>query len=122
MTNFDNIWFSLLSIFIAVTLEGWSSTMLLVMTSTHYLLFLLFIPLVFIGAYFLLNLTLAVINNKFTQIHQYFLEKKRLEQLKKLGLDEEEEDRGESDMKVKQMNRIFMEQYDNGSGNGGGGS
>lgn len=29
-----------------------------------------FIPMVFIGAYFLMNLTLAVINSKFTEAHK----------------------------------------------------
>lgn len=34
-----------------------------------YLIFMYFLPLVFIGAFFLLNLTLAVINSKFTEAH-----------------------------------------------------
>ena len=32
-----------------------------------YYVFLFFVPLVFIGAFFLLNLTLAVINTSFTE-------------------------------------------------------
>jgi hypothetical protein len=38
--------------------------------SYTFLAFLFFIPLVFIGAFFLLNLTLAVIKSKFTKEHQ----------------------------------------------------
>ena len=34
-----------------------------------YEIFFYFLPLVFIGAFFLLNLTLAVINAKFTEAH-----------------------------------------------------
>lgn len=34
-----------------------------------YSIFIYFLPLVFIGAFFLLNLTLAVINSKFTEAH-----------------------------------------------------
>jgi hypothetical protein len=34
-----------------------------------YGIFLFFVPLVLIGAFFLLNLTLAVINSKFTEEH-----------------------------------------------------
>ena len=33
-------------------------------------IFCYFLPLVFIGAFFLLNLTLAVINSKFTEAHK----------------------------------------------------
>ncbi|CDW88937.1 cation channel family protein [Stylonychia lemnae] len=84
VTNFDNILFSLLTIFQCTTLESWSVVMLYVMKSTHYLLFLVFIPLVFIGAYFLLNLTLAVINFKFTEAHKFFIEKKKLETIRKM--------------------------------------
>lgn len=32
-------------------------------------IFMYFLPLVFIGAFFLLNLTLAVINSSFTEAH-----------------------------------------------------
>ena len=35
-----------------------------------YVIFIYFVPLVFIGAFFLLNLTLAVINSKFTEAHK----------------------------------------------------
>lgn len=58
--------------------------MLYVMKSTHFLVFLIFIPLVFIGAYFLLNLTLAVINFKFNEAHNYYMEKKKLENFRRL--------------------------------------
>eukprot|EP00347_Sterkiella_histriomuscorum_P004762 403359206 len=84
VSNFDNIFYSLLTIFQGVTLEGWSYIMLYVMKSTHYLVFLIFIPIVFVGAFFLLNLTLAVINYKFTEAHKFYLDKKKLENSKRL--------------------------------------
>ena len=34
------------------------------------IIYLFFVPLVFIGAFFLLNLTLAVINSSFTETHK----------------------------------------------------
>jgi hypothetical protein len=40
-----------------------------------------FIPIVFIGAFFLLNLTLAVINSKFKEEHEKTREKKKLAKL-----------------------------------------
>jgi len=36
----------------------------------NYIIFIFFFPLVLIGAFFLLNLTLAVINSKFTEAHK----------------------------------------------------
>ena len=60
--NFDDIFSSLLVVFQCVTLEGWTPIMVIVQKAFSIYVFLFFIPLVFIGAYFLLNFTLAVIN------------------------------------------------------------
>lgn len=48
--------------------------------SYSYYMFFFFVPLVFIGAFFLLNLTLAVINSKFTEAHneQQLLDKQAM--------------------------------------------
>jgi hypothetical protein len=51
--------------------------------------FLFFVPLVFIGAFFLLNLTLAVIKSQFTEEHK---KKKRTKKPKKKGNDEAEDE------------------------------
>ena len=67
VTNFDNIFWAMLVIFQCVTLEGWSDVMVLYQKVYHYYVFLFFVPLVFIGAFFLLNLTLAVINTSFNE-------------------------------------------------------
>ena len=56
-------------IFQCVTLEGWSSVMVMLQKVFNEFAFLFFVPLVFIGAFFLLNLTLAVIKSKFTEEH-----------------------------------------------------
>ena len=69
MTNFDNLMYSFLVVFQSVTLEGWSEVQKQMQNAYTYLIFLYFLPLVFIGAFFLLNLTLAVINSKFTEAH-----------------------------------------------------
>jgi hypothetical protein len=68
--NFDTIFYALIAIFTSVTLEGWTSVMFPTMMVLSPLTFLFFIPLVFIGAFFLLNLTLAVIKSKFSEEHQ----------------------------------------------------
>jgi hypothetical protein len=54
-----------------VTLEGWSEIMVDLEKVFHYLVIWFFmILLVFIGAFFLLNLTLAVINSSFNDTHK----------------------------------------------------
>ena len=53
-------------IFTSVTLEGWTTVMNNVGLSYTNLSPIFFVPLVFIGAFFLMNLTLAVIQSKFT--------------------------------------------------------
>jgi hypothetical protein len=65
-TNFDTIFYALIAIFTSVTLEGWTSIMAATAKSYTNISFIFFIPLVFIGAFFLLNLTLAVIKAKFS--------------------------------------------------------
>jgi hypothetical protein len=66
-TNFDNIAFSMLQVFQVTTLEGWTVIMVGLMKSVGTWIFIYFYPIVFIGAFFLLNLTLAVIKAKFTE-------------------------------------------------------
>ena len=48
-------------------MEGWTSIMVALMQSVGTWIFIYFYPIIFIGAFFLLNLTLAVIKAKFTE-------------------------------------------------------
>jgi len=50
-------------------LEGWSDVQTQVQYTFGSIMFIFFVPLVFMGAFFMLNLTLAVINSKFTEAH-----------------------------------------------------
>jgi len=61
VTNFDNIFWALLNVFQCITLEGWSEIMVMYQKAYTPLIIFFFVPMVFIGAFFLLNLTLAVI-------------------------------------------------------------
>lgn len=64
--NFDNIMYALLLTFQIVTAEGWSNiNQALVQTFTPYAV-IYFVILIFIGTFFLVNLTLAVIKAEFT--------------------------------------------------------
>ncbi len=50
-----------------MTMEGWTPIMVALMQSVGTWIFIYFYPIIFIGAFFLLNLTLAVIKAKFTE-------------------------------------------------------
>ena len=66
-TNFDNVMFALLQVFQIVSMEGWTAIMVALMQSVGTWIVIYFYPIIFIGAFFLLNLTLAVIKAKFTE-------------------------------------------------------
>jgi hypothetical protein len=55
-----------------VTLEGWTPIMYLIFDAFSIYTVPYFIILVFIGAFFLINLTLAVIKAKFTDSEVFF--------------------------------------------------
>ena len=70
ITSFDNIFSAFLQVYIVTTLEGWTKIMGYVQRTFGYVLCIYFILIVFIGAFFLINLTLAVITIKFNESQQ----------------------------------------------------
>lgn len=67
-TNFDNVLYAILMVFQVITLEGWTTNIMqYVEQSVATWTIAYFVPIVFVGAFFLLNLTLAVIKSKFTE-------------------------------------------------------
>lgn len=66
-SNFDNTPVSFLTIFVVISLEGWSSVMLNVMETSGYGACLYFVILVIIGAYFVINLVIAVIYQSYIE-------------------------------------------------------
>ena len=66
-SNLDNIFYALLMVFQCTTLEGWSDIQTLYMKTYSYHIWVFFVLIVFIGAFFLMNLTLAVVNASFTK-------------------------------------------------------
>lgn len=66
ITNFDNFLISFVITFQLVTMQAWTSVMAYVLQSYGLIIWCFFIPLIFIGAFFLINLTLAAIKAKFT--------------------------------------------------------
>jgi hypothetical protein len=69
VTNFDSIQYSWLNVFQCITLEGWSDIQAMMQRTFGDVVVFLFILMVLSGAFFLLNLLLAVINSKFTEAH-----------------------------------------------------
>lgn len=66
-TNFDNILWSIMQVFQVVTMEGWTSILIACQQSVGTWTCMYFYPIVIIGSFFLLNLTLAVVKAKFTE-------------------------------------------------------
>jgi Ion transport protein len=69
-TNFDNILYSLLQVFVVTTMEGWTQTMGYVRDAFTDIAVIYFVLIVFIGAFFVMNIMLAVIKAKFTEVHE----------------------------------------------------
>ena len=74
VTNFDNVLYALINVFVCITLEGWSDIQVYYQKTFSEIIFCLFLPIVFLGAFFLLNLTLAVINSSFGRTHKHYQE------------------------------------------------
>jgi hypothetical protein len=65
--SFDNVASSLLMVFIATTMEGWSVAASRLMATYGYTSLFFFVSIIFIGSFFLLNLALAIITSKYQQ-------------------------------------------------------
>ena len=68
VVSFDDIGYSILNLFVFVTLEGWSDAMYyLADVSGQVMSILFFLPVIGLGSFILINLTLAVILSSFRQ-------------------------------------------------------
>jgi hypothetical protein len=67
VTSFDNFFVSFLTIFQAITLEGWVDIMYWGMDSVSVWTWIFYIVLIIIGAFVLINLALAIILSKFNE-------------------------------------------------------
>jgi hypothetical protein len=61
VTSFDNFYNSALMVWQVITMEGWTFTMYYIEASMGVFTNIYFLLIIFIGAFFLVNLTLAVI-------------------------------------------------------------
>lgn len=69
-SNFDNIFYSLMQVFVVTTMEGWTELMYYVMQVFNQFAAIYFILIVFVGSFFVMNMMLAVIKSKFTEVHE----------------------------------------------------
>lgn len=84
MVNFDNIMFAMLTIFTIVTLEGWTDNMYMIADAYSPYTNGYFVLAVFSGSFFLLNLLMAVLWDKYSEaIEQAFAEKARQAELRR---------------------------------------
>ncbi|OMJ93489.1 hypothetical protein SteCoe_3461 [Stentor coeruleus] len=79
VTNFDNIFISLVTIFQIITLEGWTTVMYITQTASSYYVIFFYMPLIFIAANLILNFTLAIITISFEIISSSMIEKRNNE-------------------------------------------
>lgn len=61
VTNFDNFFASALVVWQVITMEGWTFIMYYIEATLGWISNIYFLVIIFIGAFFLVNLTLAVI-------------------------------------------------------------
>eukprot|EP00163_Fabomonas_tropica_P029147 TRINITY_DN6158_c0_g1_i1.p1 TRINITY_DN6158_c0_g1~~TRINITY_DN6158_c0_g1_i1.p1 ORF type:complete len:1884 (+),score=375.64 TRINITY_DN6158_c0_g1_i1:93-5654(+) len=68
VTHFDNIGNAMLTLFQVLTLEGWVDVMYYLQDAATFWVFLYFIALVIFGSFFVVNLAVAVLYAKFSQV------------------------------------------------------
>ena len=62
-------------VFQCTTMEGWSDIQTYYQKAYNFNIWIMFVTIVFIGAFFLMNLTLAVINASFAKAQKEFAAK-----------------------------------------------
>ena len=76
-TNFDNIFSAMLIVFECVTLQTWVPLMNIAQKTISFSVIVYFIPISFVGAFLILNLSLAVIKSAFTKSMEKLNAKKK---------------------------------------------
>uniref|UniRef100_A0A670YBC9 Voltage-dependent L-type calcium channel subunit alpha n=1 Tax=Pseudonaja textilis TaxID=8673 RepID=A0A670YBC9_PSETE len=67
ITNFDNFFFAMLTVFQCITMEGWTDVLYWVNAVGHELPWVYFVSLVIFGSFFVLNLVLGVLSGEFSK-------------------------------------------------------
>ena len=99
-TSFDNVMISMQQVFEVVTMNGFTSVMLMVEQASGKWICVYFYPIAFIGGMFLFNLTLAVIKAKFSEEME---SKKEQAKPKKKKLHDAPESSEDEDIKLNEL-------------------
>lgn len=90
-TSFNNLLWSMLTVFVVVTLETWTTIMYATMRTTSGWALIFFYLVVFLGSFFMVNLALAVIADIYEENVEEYKEATLQEHLKLVALHEAEE-------------------------------
>jgi len=86
ITNFDNIGSAFLTIFQCITMEGWTQIMYIYMDAyIDWFVVIYYISCVVICSFFLLNLTIAVMLNKYDELDKSEHDSKHKNELREFG-------------------------------------
>lgn len=80
--SFDNVGMAWTTIFLVISLEGWSDIMYLLQDSHSFWVWTYFVLLIVIGSFFMINLCLVVIATQFSATKKREMERMRQERLK----------------------------------------
>ena len=80
--SFDNVGMAWTTIFLVISLEGWSDIMYLLQDSHSFWVWIYFVLLIVIGSFFMINLCLVVIATQFSATKKREMERMRQERLK----------------------------------------
>lgn len=80
--SFDNVGMAWTTIFLVISLEGWSDIMYLLQDSHSFWVWIYFVLLIVIGSFFMINLCLVVIATQFSATKKREMERMRQERMK----------------------------------------
>lgn len=80
--SFDNVGMAWTTIFLVISLEGWSDIMYLLQDSHSFWVWVYFVLLIVIGSFFMINLCLVVIATQFSATKKREMERMRQERMK----------------------------------------
>ena len=82
MTNFDNFGFAMLSVLNCITLDNWQDLMFAMGTSVLHIVY--FVSLVFVGVFFMLNITITILKSQYVKAKAALKAARRAELQRKL--------------------------------------
>ncbi|KAL6043324.1 Voltage-dependent T-type calcium channel subunit alpha-1G, partial [Balamuthia mandrillaris] len=98
--SFDNFLIATINLFQCAMMEEWTATMYLVMDSTNYFAGLFFLAVVFIGAFFIINLFLGIVESTYHDLGEECKQQLESEQREQTSRNEAVDGRDEVEMRT----------------------